>query len=113
DILIGGAGADKLDGGDGDDVLIAAATVHDTEPAHLAALAAEWSRTDRLYAARVADLRSGGAGTLNGPFTLNDASLIVDNAVDTANGRGGSDLFFLNFTGLPATTRDHTDRQSS
>jgi len=44
---------------------------------------------------------------------LDDASLIADGAVDTANGGGGNDLFFLNFTGLPATLRDHTDRQAA
>src|SRR2546421_232444 len=82
-------------------------TTHDADPAQLCSLLAEWSRTDKTYAQRITDLRNGGG--LNGSVKLDDSSLIADAAVDTANGGGGNDLFFLNFTGLPTSTRDHTD----
>jgi Ca2+-binding RTX toxin-like protein len=106
DILIGGADADKLEGQDGEDVLIAGSTVHDGDPAKLCDLLDEWSRLDQTYAQRVTHLRSGGFGSLNGGTTLDDASLIVDAAVDDLKGNGGDDVFFGNNLG-PTTQRDH------
>src|SRR5262249_49611771 len=68
DLLIGGSGINRLDGGAGEDILIAGATAYDLDAAALAAVMAEWGRTDLSYAARVDHLLHGGG--LNGATRL-------------------------------------------
>jgi hypothetical protein len=84
-ILIAGAGASTLYGGTADDLLIAGTTSFDNNVAALAALRAEWSRTDADYSTRIAHLN----GTLAGG--LNTGYLITGQTV-TSNG-GGNDLY--------------------
>lgn len=89
DILIGGAGIDWLSGGDGDDILIGGTTSNDANDLALQALLTEWSRNDRLYADRVAQLRSGV-----GVYRLTSTTVKDDGEADTLTGDGGSDWFF-------------------
>jgi hypothetical protein len=75
-LLIGGRGADSLVGGLSDDLLIAGSSAFDGDPAALSLLSAEWQRTDRSYAERIADLQNGGG--LNGPNRLVWGSTVFD-----------------------------------
>jgi hypothetical protein len=84
-VLIAGAGASTLYGGTGDDLLIAGTTSFDNNVAALAALRAEWSRTDADYLTRIADLNGTQAGGLNGSYLLTCQTV-------TSNG-GGNDLY--------------------
>jgi Ca2+-binding RTX toxin-like protein len=92
-ILIGGTGSDNLNGGPGDDILIGGSTTYDSNLAALAAILDEWSRTDRSFAIRQADLQNGGG--LNGLFVLNDSTVIDDLAADILNGSSGNDWLIL------------------
>jgi Ca2+-binding RTX toxin-like protein len=105
-ILIGGLGADTLRGGGADDILIGGITDYDDDLATLAALRAEWGRTDATYAVRQAHLL-GPTGGLNGTAFLNAAHIHDDGgAVDNLYGNGGQDWFFA-----PPTDKVN-DRQS-
>jgi Ca2+-binding RTX toxin-like protein len=95
DLLLGGAGADTLHGGGGDDLLIGGTTVHDGNLAALAALAAEWGRTDADYVTRIAHLNGTQAGGLNGPYLLNTQTVADDGAADDLYGELGQDWFFV------------------
>jgi Ca2+-binding RTX toxin-like protein len=94
-ILIGGAGADALRGGAAEDILLAGPTDHDLDPTGLAALRAEWARTDASYSTRQAHLRGTAGGGFNGTYLL-DAAHVHDDAgaVDNLWGNGGQDWFF-------------------
>jgi Ca2+-binding RTX toxin-like protein len=93
--LIGGAGADVLRGGAGEDLLIAGLTDYDTDPTGLAALRAEWARTDAGYATRQAHLLGTTGGGFNGTYRLDAAHVHDDGgAVDNLYGNGGQDWFF-------------------
>ncbi len=94
-IIIGGAGADQVTGGGGDNILIAGTTSYDAVPAALSALMAEWSRTDRSFEKRIADLMTGNDGALNGPYTLTKKTVFDDDAPDTVTGGGGQTWFFV------------------
>src|SRR5262249_42430503 len=65
DVLLGGADSDTLQGRDDDDLLVGGGTAYDDSTQALLAVLAEWSRTDRSYTERVADLLQGGG--LNSP----------------------------------------------
>ena len=110
DLLFGGADDDRLDGGDGDDVLIAGTTVHDDKLAALAALQAEWTRTDRAYLDRVKALRGTTTG-LNGAVLLKvdgtGRSAFDDRAADDLTGGRGEDWFLA---GVDGTTPDRSRR---
>src|SRR5262249_11827547 len=111
-ILIGGGGADRLVGNSDDDVLIAGTTAFDGDAPALAALLAEWA-SGRDYATRVANLRGEGAGPrLNGAFFLTvacpDATVFDDGDADKLTGSSGQDWFFANLDG--ATLDTITDR---
>jgi ELWxxDGT repeat protein len=86
DILIGGLGADRIIGNSQDDILIAGTTDDDNDLDALYALLAEWSRTDRTYAERVAALSA----------SLNDQTVHDDDASDTLTGSAANDWFFVN-----------------
>ncbi|MDB5357607.1 MAG: hypothetical protein JWN24_4060 [Phycisphaerales bacterium] len=83
-ILIGGGGADVLKGGGGDSILIADATIYDTNMTALNAVFAEWTRTDLSFEQRVADLISPGVNrrSLNGIYTLDKKNIISDGSHD-------------------------------
>lgn len=103
-VIIGGGGVNTLTAGPGQDLLIAGTTSFDMSDAELALIAAEWFRTDRGFAARVADLSGTGTGGLNGSVDLiSDLSstgtpTVFDNAAtDTLSGNAGTaatDWFF-------------------
>lgn len=96
-ILIGGGGSDTLIGGAGDSLLIGDSTIYDTNSMALAAIFAEWTRTDLSFEQRVADLISPGnqPRSLNGVYTLNKASVIDDGAPDTLIGGTGLTWAFV------------------
>ncbi|MFO0878902.1 MAG: CARDB domain-containing protein [Gemmataceae bacterium] len=96
DLLIGGAGADVLTGGNGEDLQIHGTTAHDASWDALAAVAAEWTRTDRTYAQRIAALRLGGGR--NGSTVLDATTVVNDNAVDRLRGGAGIDWFWMNLS---------------
>ena len=62
------------------------ATVHDPDVAALSALMSEWTRTDRSFAQRVSNLRSGGVDASNGTTLLDALSLLDDGVLDSLNG---------------------------
>jgi hypothetical protein len=89
DVLIGGEGRDALIGGGGDDILIGGRTAYDLDPAALAAVLAEWSRTDLGYTGRVDHLLHGG-----GLAPKLDATTVFDDgAADVLAGGERLDLF--------------------
>jgi Ca2+-binding RTX toxin-like protein len=103
DLLIGGRGGDQLDAGGGDDLLIAGFTEFDANPAALAAILAEWT-APREAEVRVANLRGEGSGPrLNGDYFLKtngpDAALFQDVEQDDMTGGAGRDWFIANLIG--------------
>ena len=93
-ILIGGTGADSLRAGNGDSMLIAGTTDYDTNGQALAAILAEWSRADRPYQTRIADLSGSGVGGLNGSSVLDLSNVHANGAADSLYGGKGMDWFF-------------------
>lgn len=87
DILIGGAGFDQLEGGPGEDVLIGGGTRHDTNSAALAALLAEWTRTNVIATTRMRNLLEGGGR--NGVITFSE--ILADLVEDRLTGCSGED----------------------
>ena len=76
-ILIGGDGADDVEGASGGDCLIGGSTTFDANLTVLRSLLAEWVRTDVAYADKVAHLTGPAPGGLNAPYFLN-ASAVID-----------------------------------
>lgn len=104
DLLIGGTGADSLTGNGDDDILIAGTTAYDAWEAALCGLIGEWTST-RDYATRLANLNGTGTGQrANGNFFLKASSpgrtVFDDLSKDTLTGASGLDAFFANFTGV-------------
>ncbi|QDU28395.1 Bifunctional hemolysin/adenylate cyclase precursor [Anatilimnocola aggregata] len=110
DLLIGGTGADNgeadlippgIDGGGGDDLLIAGTTSYDANIAALTAIMAEWTSGNN-YATRVNNLRQGtganGAYVLRvaGDSGLGAATVFDDDDIDNLRGQAGLDWFFAN-----------------
>lgn len=110
DLIIGGTGADNgetdlvpvgIDGGGGDDLLIAGTTAYDADLSALMAIMAEWT-SGNSYATRVSNLRNGTG--LNGGNVLRVAgdagagptTVFDDDAVDNLRGQAGLDWFFAN-----------------
>ena len=91
DILIGGLGVDTLKGQAHDDILIGGTTNHDASAAALAAILSEWVST-RSYAARVANIRTGGGRA--GGFAFNSGTVHDDSARDVLSGDAHQDWFF-------------------
>ena len=112
DILIGRAGADVLKGGAGDNILIGDSTIYDTNPTALAAIFAEWNRTDISFEKRHSDLNSASSKGLNGIFNLNKKSIISDISADVLFGSNGMDWFFTtkkqDVISAGSTAGDHT-----
>jgi len=93
DFLIGGTGADRLVGNADDDILIAGTTAFDGNTTALCAVMAEWTRTDRTYEQRIANLRDGGGH--NGSYRLNTTTVFNDTAEDVLTGGSGLDWFLF------------------
>ncbi len=89
-LLIAGARASTLLGGDDQDILIGGTTVYDRDPTSLQAIMAYWTGPDS-YATRVANLRSGIGVPL-----LNATKVTGNGGRNTLTGRLGLDLFYGN-----------------
>jgi Ca2+-binding RTX toxin-like protein len=99
DVLIGGTGRDQMNGDGGEDVLVAGSTDFDGRIEALAAILAEW-KSNRLYAARVNNLRNGSGGSrLNGDFFLDSTTTHDDNVADTLTGSTDLDWFLAHQNG--------------
>jgi hypothetical protein len=94
DILIGGLGADTLHAGSGGDILIGGTTSYDNNASALAAVLAEWSRTDIDYLTRIAQLTGASAGGLNGAYLLNTGTVHSDGSTNYLYGGPGMDWYF-------------------
>lgn len=93
DILIGGAGQATLQAGLGGDIVIGGTTAYDNNAAALAAVLAEWSRTDIDYATRIAHLNGSISGGLNGNYLLNGSTVFGNGLADNLYGGTGLDWF--------------------
>jgi hypothetical protein len=85
-----------LDGGAGDDLLIAGPTSYDNNLAALNSLMAEWGRTDATYATRVAHLDGSlTTGSRNGAIKLTASTVFDDGgASDSLTGGAGLDAYW-------------------
>jgi Ca2+-binding RTX toxin-like protein len=98
DLLIAGNAAGILRGGGGEDLLIAGTTAYDLDPGALAAIHAEWTRTDIDYDVRVANLTTNNGAPV--PKLIADETVKsngggnVLSSDDTASDDGALDLFF-------------------
>ena len=92
-MLIGGLGADKLDGGSSDDILIGGTTIYDDQLGLAGKILSEWKRTDLGYSTRVSHVTKGGG--LNGTWALSPKTVFGTTQFhDSVTGGGGTDLFF-------------------
>jgi hypothetical protein len=73
--------------------LIGGTTAYDNNAAALAALLAEWGRTDIDYATRIAHLTGSLSGGLNGMDLLNTSTVHSNGLVDNLYGGSGMDWF--------------------
>jgi len=88
-ILIAGSSKSTLIGGDDEDLLIAGTTAYDADIAQLAAIVAEWIRTDEQYGVRVNNLTNGAGVPL-----LNATTVTGNGGGNTLNGAGALALIF-------------------
>ena len=91
-LFITGATPAYVQGGAGDNILIGGSTQWDDDPVALAAIMAEWTRTDEAYADRVDHLLNGGG--LNGSYLLNASTATGNGGGNTLLGNGGLNLYF-------------------
>ena len=99
DLLIGGLGADTLVAGSGGDILIGGYTNYDADLTALCAIMKEWGRTDADYNTRVKHLQGTLSGGLNGSYRLTATTVHDDNALDSLYGGAGMDWFFVGGNG--------------
>ena len=93
--MIGGNGGDKLDGGDGDDLLIGGRTTFDQNLPALDAILAEWAGA-ASYDNRIDHLIGALAGGLNGATLLiKNVTVLDDGVADALIGGLGLDAFFI------------------
>jgi Ca2+-binding RTX toxin-like protein len=95
DILIGGSGPSTLRAGSGGDILIGGTTDYDNNAAALAAVLAEWDRTDADYATRIAHIYGSMSGGLNGSVFLNPNTVHADGKTNYLFGGPGIDWYFV------------------
>jgi hypothetical protein len=100
DILIGSSGLDALRGSSGEDIVVADWTNHDGNASALAALMAEWSRTDADDLTRIRHIAGIETGGLNRTSLLRAASVHTDAKIDSLFGEGGLDWFLFTANGL-------------
>ena len=90
EILIGGLGADVLDG---DDLLIAGRATFDANLTSLNAFLSEWT-SSRTYATRIANLRGTETGVRNNGLTFPLSSTVLNDAIiDRMFGESGLERF--------------------
>jgi Ca2+-binding RTX toxin-like protein len=100
DLLIAGDAASTLLGGGGEDLLIAGTTDYDLDPGALAAIHAEWRRTDIDYDARVTNLTTQNGAPVPKLTTATVESNGGGNVLfgdDDASDDDALDLFFASF----------------
>jgi hypothetical protein len=90
--------------------MISGITTYDTDHAALAAILKEWQRTDKTYAQRIADLRTGG-GLSAGHKLVRGSTVLDDSSVDVLKGNAGQDWFFANLG--PSGTKDTIQDQNT
>jgi hypothetical protein len=93
-LFITGMTPATIQGGGGDNILIGGSTVYDADTTALAAIMAEWTRTDATYADRVDHLLNGGG--LNGSYLLNTSTVTGNGGGNTLLGGTGLNLYFGN-----------------
>jgi hypothetical protein len=103
-LMIAGASSATLMGGTGEDILIGGTTSWDNDPVAIAAIMAEWSRTDIGYRQRMVHIVRGGG--LNGTYRLNPTTVFGNGKANPIQGKSGRDLFF-------ADVLDTTDHDPS
>jgi hypothetical protein len=91
-LLIGGAGNATITGAAGDDIVIGGKTSYDQDHAALAAILADWQRTDETYAQRIEDLDCGDG--YNGTSKLRYLVTVQAGGADVLTGSPGQDWFF-------------------
>jgi Ca2+-binding RTX toxin-like protein len=91
--MIGGQGADLLDGSADDDLVIGGWTDYDTNPAALDALLAAWAQP-LPYNQRIENLQDNGVAYPGGRAFLTKNHVHDDQAADTLIGGLGRDWFF-------------------
>jgi hypothetical protein len=102
DLLVGGQGMSTLNAGSGDDILIAGSTSFDAPTNYdnnlkaLAAIMAEWGRTDETYTQRVGHIHGFTTGGLNGRYLLRSPTVQLAPGPDLLNGGNGMDWFWAN-----------------
>jgi len=101
-IFVGGGGRDTFTGSEGDDILIAGATIYDNNNAAnraaWCAIVDEWVH-GKDYKARVQHLTGATAGGLNGPYLLNYTTVVDDHDADYLMGNKGKDFFIAHTFG--------------
>ncbi|HVK10090.1 MAG TPA: putative Ig domain-containing protein [Gemmataceae bacterium] len=95
--VTGGAGADRLNGGADDDILIGGTTAHDLSAVAQSHILTEWWRPAPYpaapYANRVRHLLGTLGNGLNETTFLNETTVFADGAADVLTGGTGSDWF--------------------
>ncbi len=91
-LLIAGPTPAILTGSNDEDILVGGTTAYDSNPSALAAIMAEWTRTDLSYAAQVQHLLYGGGN--NGLTVLNPTTFNTNGGHNTLTGGPGLDLFY-------------------
>ena len=98
DFLIGGIGADRLVGNQDEDILIAGWTAYDHNDIALSYLMQEWT-SGKSHATRI-DNVTNGTGLTAGYRLVGDngalQTVFNDNDIDTLTGSQGTDWFFAN-----------------
>jgi Ca2+-binding RTX toxin-like protein len=99
DLLIGGQGADSLRAGSGGAILIGGYTSYDANVPALLAIMKEWGRTDADYNTRLKHLNGTLGGGLNGSYRLTRTTVLHDDITDSLYGGAGLDWFFVGGNG--------------
>jgi Ca2+-binding RTX toxin-like protein len=95
DVLIGGLGADNINGGTDDDLLINGTTFYDANVPALQAIMNEWASANS-YATRINNLRLGAGLSAGNYLQAAGAGRTVfdDGTADNQTGGAGLDWFF-------------------
>jgi hypothetical protein len=91
-VMISETAGSTLIGGNGENVLIGGSTQWDSDTTALAAIMAEWTRTDLAYADRVDHLLNGGG--LNGSYVLTASTVTGNGGGNTLLGGSGLNLYY-------------------
>ena len=112
-LIIGGTGGQAtLDGGSGQDIVIAGSTIYDNNQAALQAIESYWSTNAGTFAARVAALSSTSG--ITGGYQLNTSTVTHHSGSgDTIVLVSANDWVFWRMVGTGADTVTGTPKQST